>query len=280
MLDPDNESIDSIERLAAAQGELLGDTPAIVYIAHGRARCVWPDRRFDLLPGTTIVSDGKVPWRVQADPDHPPTILRLRPASGAAGLIPVCHESDSACSALMRSFEARLMRKQHAPVDPPAPWFESFLAAQAELEAPGRRCAGRSGEHWQEKLVRLCWGRTFLSQAREDVSVAAAAALARMSTFHFARLFKHVFDEPPHRLRRRSMLGRARVLVTDSFLPMRQIAQAIGFSSVTVFSRAFRREFGQCAAAMRVESRRTRRQGTGTDEKPEAGAAKPRASAP
>ena len=112
------------------------------------------------------------------------------------------------------------------------------LRAAAAL--PALRAATR-----HELYRRLCRGRDYLRATAEHApSLADAARIACLSPFHFQRSFRAVFRVSPHEFVTGCRLDRARQLITDSPLPITEIAPAAGYESFGAFSRAFKLRFG------------------------------------
>ena len=58
----------------------------------------------------------------------------------------------------------------------------------------------------------------------QDLTLAQLGAVACMSRFHFARLFKRSTGLPPHRFVVRARIDHARALLAEQRLPIRRIA--------------------------------------------------------
>ncbi len=82
------------------------------------------------------------------------------------------------------------------------------------------------------------------NQATGDLDVRPLARAARLSPSHFRRLFHERFGESPRDMHRRVRLRRACELLVYSNLNISEIAQALGYSTVHNFSRAFRQGIG------------------------------------
>lgn len=78
--------------------------------------------------------------------------------------------------------------------------------------------------------------RTRLS---EDISLDELAAEARLSPFHFARMFKHSVGVPPRVYLTRLRVERACELLEMTDLPITEIALEVGYSSNQVLARVF-----------------------------------------
>ena len=79
----------------------------------------------------------------------------------------------------------------------------------------------------------------------EPLDVAAVARVAHVSTAHFARTFRHVFGESPHRYLQRRRVERAMVLLRTTDRSVTDICLAVGFSSLGTFSRTFSAVVGE-----------------------------------
>jgi AraC family transcriptional regulator len=79
----------------------------------------------------------------------------------------------------------------------------------------------------------------------EDLSLEALARVAGFSPFHFHRLFKSITEETVNELVVRLRLERAASLLRSTpRLSVTEAAFACGFKSVSVFSRAFKKQYG------------------------------------
>ena len=77
-----------------------------------------------------------------------------------------------------------------------------------------------------------------------DLSLDELAAVACMSRFHFARVFKLATGMPPYKYVSMKRFERARDLLNRNDRSLWDIASALGFSSESNFSRAFRQVTG------------------------------------
>jgi AraC family transcriptional regulator len=73
----------------------------------------------------------------------------------------------------------------------------------------------------------------------EDVSLDDLAAQARLSPFHFARMFKQSLGVPPRVYLTRLRIEKACELLEHTDLPVTQIALEVGYSSNQVLARVF-----------------------------------------
>lgn len=77
------------------------------------------------------------------------------------------------------------------------------------------------------------------SQLSEDISLDELAAEARLSPFHFARMFKQSLGVPPRVYLTRLRIEKACELLEHSDLPVTEIAHQVGYSSNQVLARVF-----------------------------------------
>ncbi|MCZ9336343.1 helix-turn-helix transcriptional regulator, partial [Streptomyces sp. TRM76130] len=75
----------------------------------------------------------------------------------------------------------------------------------------------------------------------DPLTVADLAAEARLSTYHFIRVFREATGETPHRYLTRLRVAQARRLLTDTGDSVDRIAARCGFSSAGSLSAAFLR---------------------------------------
>jgi AraC family transcriptional regulator len=78
----------------------------------------------------------------------------------------------------------------------------------------------------------------------EAISLGQLAALAALSEYHFARMFRESFGVPPHRYLLARRLVRAQQLLKETALPLGDVALACGFASASHFSNRFRSALG------------------------------------
>jgi AraC family transcriptional regulator len=89
----------------------------------------------------------------------------------------------------------------------------------------------------------------------QDLTLAQLGAVACMSPFHFARLFKRSTGLPPHRFVVRARIDQARALLAEQRLPIRRVAEVVGFRTVSHFTAVFHRVTGTTPRAYRAAYR-------------------------
>jgi AraC family transcriptional regulator len=89
-----------------------------------------------------------------------------------------------------------------------------------------------------------------------ELSLDHLAAVARMSPYHFARLFKNSTGLPPHQYVIARRVERAKELLRDRDpLPLAEVAIETGFSSQSHFTRHFKRCVGVTPRRFRTDAR-------------------------
>jgi AraC-like DNA-binding protein len=85
----------------------------------------------------------------------------------------------------------------------------------------------------------------------KDLSDAAVSAQLGLSTSHFRFLFRQATGQPFHKYLIAVRLEKAKRMLLDMDLPVSQIAQAVGFTGLSHFSRAFTHRFSVSPTAIR-----------------------------
>lgn len=123
---------------------------------------------------------------------------------------------------------------------------------QADLQARLQLCSGRTRVRRRQTLLRLLRVQHLLRcHLDEHVALARLAASANYSPCHLIRVYRHVFGETPNEYAARLRLQRAWELVSETPMPVCEIAGALGFESESAFCRAFKQAFGCTTGAAR-----------------------------
>jgi AraC family transcriptional regulator len=86
-------------------------------------------------------------------------------------------------------------------------------------------------------------------------SVAVFADLCGVSASHLARCFRQTTGTTVHAYVQSIRIERARTLLAESSLPLKEIAAACGFATPRYFSTAFRRAAGESPRSYRARTR-------------------------
>jgi AraC family transcriptional regulator len=151
---------------------------------------------------------------------------------------------------VVRSVLTELTRAMAAGVDElyaesSAAFLSAHMLSHYGTGAPGRVAAGRED-------ARVQMAVEFMHDSLHlPVSLADIAASARLSPYHFLRVFRAATGVPPHRFLTRLRIDAARRQLEDSDLSVTEIALLCGFGSASQFSTAFRRETGMAPRTFR-----------------------------
>src|SRR5262249_35464076 len=89
------------------------------------------------------------------------------------------------------------------------------------------------------------------SESDADVSLAALAAHAGLSRFHFCRAFKESTGLSPHAWLRQHRLEQAMNMLRDTDASIVSVAAELGYGSQTAFAAAFRKLTGEAPSDWR-----------------------------
>ena len=93
------------------------------------------------------------------------------------------------------------------------------------------------------------------SHLDQKIGLEALAAMAGLSTHHFARAFHQSVGMPPHSYLLSRRLDRAELMLRETELPLSEIAVATGFSDQSHLARHFRRRTGMSPGLARWKGR-------------------------
>jgi AraC-like DNA-binding protein len=104
----------------------------------------------------------------------------------------------------------------------------------------------------EDRNRRLLRARDTIDRSyAEPLDVAALARVAHVSPAHFARQFRLVFGETPHRYLQRRRIERAMELLRDTDRPVTEVCLDVGFAGLGTFSRTFGAVVGESPSAYR-----------------------------
>lgn len=93
---------------------------------------------------------------------------------------------------------------------------------------------------WQQRVV----ADYIEENLAEHISLATLAQLARLSPYHFCRVFKRSFGVSPHRYHTARRIERAKMLLAKPVFSVTEIGLTVGFSETSSFTAAFRKATG------------------------------------
>jgi AraC family transcriptional regulator len=144
-----------------------------------------------------------------------------------------------------------LMRTLISEIERPLP-TETLLAemlVNAICIRFAKRCASTKLLNEPQRgglpTIRLKRVQDFIqSHLDEQITLADLAAVAEMSLFHFAKLFKRSTGFSPYRYIRNQRIALAKELLSDPKLKMIDVGLRVGFEHQSNFARAFRQDVG------------------------------------
>ncbi|SDG67587.1 helix-turn-helix domain-containing protein [Roseospirillum parvum] len=124
--------------------------------------------------------------------------------------------------------------------------LELLAVQMAEPLDGSRPLPGPHGSPRRPDIERLYAIREGLMERLTDPpTLGELAAAAGISQKRLVREFVQTFGATPHGLLKERRLDLARHLLVDRGLPVKEVAEAVGFRYVTNFSNAFRERFGE-----------------------------------
>jgi AraC-like DNA-binding protein len=115
--------------------------------------------------------------------------------------------------------------------------LEAGAALLGILATLFRRTEDKADERGRVRIERAV---TMLAEPTRTVPVTALARACRLSVSHFNREFREWTGYSPVEYQRRQRVARARVLLAEGRLSIKEVAAAVGFDDQYHFSRVFR----------------------------------------
>ena len=119
----------------------------------------------------------------------------------------------------------------------------------ASAPAPVRR---EEDEDVRTTIIRAEIGNFIENHYREDISMQDAAAALRYSDAYFCKLFKQCFKVNFSAYLNEYRVNKARQLILDPRLSLKDIGAAVGYSDANYFTRVFKRLTGQTPSEYRM----------------------------
>jgi AraC family transcriptional regulator len=139
---------------------------------------------------------------------------------------------------------------------PPSPERDIYVEAlvnalQAHmLRGPGARTGAIPTADFSARRIHQVMN-AILQNPGEDHSLEKMAEVAGVTAPHFCRIFKKASGTTPHQYVMRAKLDRAQQLLSGSNASLAHIAESLGFTSQSHFTRAFRQFTGETPSEFR-----------------------------
>jgi AraC-like DNA-binding protein len=204
------------ERIRVGAGELL-------LMPKDKPYYYWTDPRHARWEGRWVEYDGK--WARE-----------LWTLMGLQGLshVPDCLEASAAVEEIFALFEADPLNANHGAAG--ALWR---VFAAAERSVLGARTRGSASEGAIDRARRFA-----AEHLADPLNLDDLAKAARLSPFHFARVFREKTGFTPAAYVRSLRMGRAQELLRRGDLSVKQVGLAVGFPVIQHFSGAFKKATG------------------------------------
>ena len=125
-------------------------------------------------------------------------------------------------------------------------------ARPAQPPAPAQPLRREEDEDMRTAIIRAEISRFIDAHYGEDISMQDAAAALRYSDAYFCKLFKQCFKVNFSAYLNEYRVNRARQLILDPRLSLKDIGAAVGYSDANYFTRVFKRLTGQTPSEYRV----------------------------
>ncbi|HUL67418.1 MAG TPA: AraC family transcriptional regulator [Burkholderiaceae bacterium] len=179
----------------------------------------------------------------------PPTLARLTQRERPADLVLAHEEFDDR----LQWLAGELLNEANRGTAADALYVEglsiAFLGRLAQRGSVTRAVARENGRFSPEQQRRVI--ELIDAELGTALSITRLAATTGMSPDHFAHRFKLTFGQSPHRFVQLRRIEAARRLLTQTSLPIAEIALSTGFSSQSHFTQVFRQHTGTTPARLR-----------------------------
>ncbi|MFG6137334.1 MULTISPECIES: AraC family transcriptional regulator [Halomonas] len=244
--------------------------PSLIIITQGHKIGYLGDREIHYGPGQYLVQSLPLPFECETHASAESPLLgvsiRLDPAllgelvtamgeRSADEASPVPMDSVSMTDGMSEAV-LRLLRTLHDPAEAaamgPLRVRDVVFEALRGEQGPALRALVHHQGHYSRIVQVLSWLHGHFA---EEVSVEALARQASMSPSTFHQHFKQVAQASPLQYLKRLRLIKAQQLLVQEASHVNQAAEAVGYRSVSQFSREYKRCFGTAPLQHRKEER-------------------------
>ena len=216
----------------------------------GRGTMRIQDQSYPIQPGTLFfLRPGDIGWATQAPDDRLTVVyMHLEIAApshdllGDSGWLPsrcIPYDDSSAIDQLLTR-AVRLMESRHQLAA-----LEARLVVRQALIGIYQQDALNQGVTTARRDRRIEQAMTYLrGHPDRRISLAEAAELVALAPGYFSRLFTQATGMSFRAFALQARLERARTLLDETTMPIGQIALALGYEDVFLFSRQFKHQYG------------------------------------
>ena len=138
------------------------------------------------------------------------------------------------------------------PTESPLRPAASAVPRPAQPSAPEQPVRREEDEDMRTAIIRAEISRFINAHYGEDISMQDAAAALRYSDAYFCKLFKQCFKVNFSAYLNEYRVNKARQLILDPRLSLKDIGAAVGYSDANYFTRVFKRLTGQTPSEYRM----------------------------
>ena len=126
-----------------------------------------------------------------------------------------------------------------------------LLRRHADTRLTEPRCQGALSPYQARQVADY-----IESNLATDLSLESLRRVAGMSHFHFARMFKKRFGTPPHSYVQQRRVERARHLIQNTDMALKEVVFSTGFYDQSHMTKSFKRAFNATPTQIRQQARK------------------------
>jgi len=219
----------------------------VEFVAEGAGSLQLGGKRYPLRPGIAFAYAPNVPHRIRNDPDRPMRkfyvdfvgreAARLLASTPLGAWVPAQIASPEEILDIFAALQRDAFADDRAREQLCAAHLRLLLLKIGQKALPFRTAEPRALATYQR-------ARRYMEQHFVKLQTAEEAAQGcHMTPVHLSRVFRRFARSTPYRFLMRLKMNRAAELLFDSGLMVKEVAEALGFSSQFQFSRAFKRVY-------------------------------------
>lgn len=220
----------------------------IMYCISGKLWCHQNEQKIAVFPGETILLDLHRPHRYYFSEGMPSRIAWLHLNGTPA--VQIMQQLERRCTLPVKTADAAVYTKICS-------FFECSDCPDPDIFRQSAECysllLGFFREHWQAQIPtetgrqaafkKSVW-HTISHNLNRDVTVEELAESVSLSKYHFIRSFHEAFGMPPIQFITREKIRQAKYRLTNTSDSVSDIAEAMGFTTPSYFSKVFKQVSG------------------------------------